>query len=124
MVDFVVNNHVPTEIKLKREEKLLEISFDDGNFFVFPAEFLRVHSPSAEVQGHSEDQRQVVAGRRHVGILSLEPVGQYAIRIEFDDMHDSGIYSWEILYTFGLSQDAMWETYIEELRTLGLSRDP
>ena len=123
-MDFVVNNHVPTEIKLKREEKLLEISFDDGNFFVFPAEFLRVHSPSAEVQGHSEDQRQVVAGRRHVGILSLEPVGQYAIRIEFDDMHDSGIYSWEILYTFGLSQDAMWETYIEELRTLGLSRDP
>ena len=120
----MINLRIPTEIKLKREEKLLEVCFDDGKRFSFSAEFLRVHSPSAEVQGHSEDQRQVVAGRRHVGILSVEPVGQYAVRLNFDDMHDTGIYSWEILYSFGVSQNQMWESYIEELKSLGLSRDP
>ena len=124
MAGFHVNPHTPTEIKLKKEEKILEVCFDNGAFFSFPAEFLRVHSPSAEVQGHSEDQRIVVAGRRHVGILSLEPVGQYAIRIEFDDLHDTGIYSWEILYNFGIRQDDMWEAYIGELNSLGMSRDP
>ena len=124
MPDYIVNPRIPSEIKLKREEKLLEVYFDDGKLFSFSAEFLRVHSPSAEVQGHSEDQRQVVAGRRHVGILSVEPVGQYAIRIIFDDMHDTGIYSWEILYAFGIGQIEMWEAYIEELESLGLSREP
>ena len=124
MSDYIVNPRIPTEIKLKREEKLLEVCFDDGNVFSFSAEFLRVHSPSAEVQGHSEDKRQVVAGRRHVGILSVEPVGQYAIRINFDDMHDTGIYSWEILYSFGVSEKDMWQAYILELESLGLSRDP
>jgi len=124
MAGFYVNPHTPTEIKLKQEEKILEVYFDNGALFSFPAEFLRVHSPSAEVQGHSEDQRKVVAGRRHVGILSVEPVGQYAIRIEFDDLHDTGIYSWEILYNFGIRQDDMWEAYIGELNSLGMSRDP
>ena len=124
MSDYIVNPRIPTEIKLKREEKLLEVCFDDGKVFSFSAEFLRVHSPSAEVQGHSEDQRQVVAGRRHVGILSVEPVGQYAIRINFDDMHDTGIYSWEILYSFGVGEKEMWQAYILELEALGLSRDP
>ena len=124
MPEYIVNPRIPIEIKLKREEKLLEVYFDDGKLFSFSAEFLRVHSPSAEVQGHSEDQRQVVAGRRHVGILSVEPVGQYAIRIIFDDMHDTGIYSWEILYAFGIGQIEMWEAYIEELESLGLSREP
>ena len=116
--------HSPTEIKVKREEKALEVCFDDGASFTFPAEFLRVHSPSAEVQGQSADQRQVVAGRRHVGIMSVEPVGQYAIRIAFDDMHDTGIYSWETLYKFGLLQESMWGTYLAELQSLGLNRDP
>ena len=124
MADYVVNPRIPKEIKLKRKEKILEVCFDDGTLYSFPAEFLRVHSPSAEVQGHSEDQRKVVAGRRHVGILSVEPVGQYAIRIDFDDTHDTGIYSWEILYAFGLRQEEMWENYISELQSLGLSRDP
>ena len=124
MAGFYVNPHTPTEIKLKQEEKILEVCFDNGALFSFPAEFLRVHSPSAEVQGHSEDQRKVVAGRRHVGILSVEPIGQYAIRIEFDDLHDTGIYSWEILYNFGIRQDDMWEAYIGELNSLGMSRDP
>ena len=124
MAGFYVNPHTPTEIKLKKEERILEVCFDNGALFSFPAEFLRVHSPSAEVQGHSEDQRKVVSGRRHVGILSVEPVGQYAIRIEFDDLHDTGIYSWEILYDFGIRQDTMWEAYVRELKSLGKSRDP
>ena len=124
MTNIDVNKRFPLEIKLKRKDNLLEISFDDGQNFVFSAEFLRVHRPSAEVQGHSEDQRQVIAGRKHVGILSLEQVGQYAIRIEFDDMHDSGIFSWQILYGFGLYQEEMWKKYILELESLGLSRDP
>ena len=88
------------------------------------AEFLRVHSPSAEVQGHSPEERQFVAGRRHVGILGLELVGQYAIRIDFDDLHDTGIYSWRILYDFGLRQESLWANYLKEMEDLGLSRDP
>ena len=116
--------HTPTEIRVKRVEKLLEIVFDDGMYFSLPAEFLRVHSPSAEVQGHSPEERQVVAGRRHVGILGVEPVGQYAIRIDFDDLHDTGIYSWRILYDFGLRQESLWASYLQEMADLGLSRDP
>ena len=116
--------HSPTDIKVKRAEKVLEVTFDDGAHFVFTAEFLRVNSPSAEVQGHSSDQRQVVPGRRHVGILGVEPIGQYAIRIDFDDTHDTGIYSWQTLYQFGLRQDALWVRYLKELDELGLSREP
>ena len=116
--------HAPTDIRLRRTEKVLEIAFDDGSNFSFPAEFLRVHSPSAEVQGHSPEERQVVAGRRNVGILGLEPVGQYAIRIDFDDLHDTGIYSWRILYDFGLRQKSLWAHYLREMEELGLSRDP
>ena len=116
--------HSPTDIKVKRAEKVLEVTFDDGAHFVFTAEFLRVNSPSAEVQGHSSDQRQVVPGRRHVGISGVEPIGQYAIRIDFDDAHDTGIYSWQTLYQFGLRQDALWAQYLKELDELGLSREP
>ena len=116
--------HSPTDIKVKRAEKVLEVTFDDGAHFVFTAEFLRVNSPSAEVQGHSSDQRQVVPGRRHVGISGVEPIGQYAIRIDFDDTHDTGIYSWQTLYQFGLRQDALWAQYLKELEELGLSREP
>ena len=82
-----------TEIRLKSEEKMLEVDFNDGSSLRLPAEFLRVHSPSAEVQGHSPSERQTVAGRRHVGITGVEPIGHYAIRIQFDDLHDSGIFS-------------------------------
>ncbi len=114
----------PTEIRLKQKEKILEVDFDDGSKFSLPAELLRVESPSAEVQGHGPDQKQVVAGRRHVGILSLEPVGNYAICIKFDDLHDTGIYSWETLYTFGKNQDEIWQGYLKDLQAKGLSRDP
>ena len=116
--------HTPTDIIVKRAEKVLEIAFDNGMHFVFPAEFLRVHSPSAEVQGHSPDQRQVVAGRRHVGIIDVKPVGTYAISIDFDDLHDTGIYSWRVLYNLGLRQETLWMSYLKEIKDLGLSREP
>ena len=114
----------PTEIRLKQAEKTLEVDFDDGAKFALPAELLRVESPSAEVEGHGPDQKQVVAGRRHVGIMGVEPVGNYAICIKFDDLHDTGIYSWETLYTFGQNQEAIWQGYLNDLEEKGLSRDP
>ncbi|MDJ0950093.1 MAG: DUF971 domain-containing protein [Alphaproteobacteria bacterium] len=114
----------PTEIRLKREEKRLELVFDDGASFSIPAELLRVESPSAEVQGHSPSQKQIVAGRRHVGIMEVEPVGHYAIRIKFDDLHDTGIYSWRYLYDLGQRQEEIWQAYLAALEEHGLSRDP
>ncbi len=112
------------EIRLKQAEKRLEVDFDDGKSFRFPAEFLRVESPSAEVQGHGPGQKTIIAGRRHVGILALEPVGNYAVRIRFDDLHDTGIYSWQYLYELGQEQASRWETYLAELEKRGWSRDP
>ena len=114
----------PVEIRLKSQEKALEIDFDDGARFRLPAELLRVESPSAEVQGHVPGQKQIVAGRRHVGIMSVEPVGHYAIRIRFDDLHDSGIYSWGYLYELGRRRDELWAAYLKALEEKGLSRDP
>ena len=114
----------PTEIRLNRADKRLDVDFDDGSRFSFPAEFLRVESPSAEVQGHSPDQRRTVPGRRHVGILSLEPVGHYAIRILFDDTHDTGIFSWDYLHRLGREQPQRWRDYLAALAAQGLSRDP
>jgi DUF971 family protein len=114
----------PTEIRHKKEEKRLEIDFDDGASYSLPAEFLRVESPSAEVQGHGPGQKQIIPGRRHVGIMEIEPVGNYAIRIKFDDLHDTGIYSWTYLRELGERQDELWAAYLAELDKLGLSRDP
>ncbi|HMK67172.1 MAG TPA: DUF971 domain-containing protein [Stellaceae bacterium] len=114
----------PTEIRLKQAEKLLEITFDDGAAFRFPAEYLRVESPSAEVQGHGPGQKQLVAGRARVGIIGVEPVGNYAIRIVFDDLHDTGIYSWTYLHQLGREQERRWKEYIAALETHGLSREP
>jgi DUF971 family protein len=114
----------PTEIRLDRAEKRLEVDFDDGSRFSFPAEFLRVESPSAEVQGHGPNQRRTVPGRRHVGILGLEPVGHYAIRILFDDSHDTGIFSWDYLCQLGREQPRRWRDYLAALAAQGLSRDP
>jgi DUF971 family protein len=114
----------PTEICLKKAEKVLEVDFEDGKSFRLPAEFLRVESPSAEVQGHGPGHKVLLTGRRHVGIMNIEAVGNYAIKIMFDDLHDTGIYSWETLYDYGLRQDEMWQTYIDALAQRGLSRDP
>ena len=114
----------PTKITLRKEEKILNIAFDDGSLFELTAELLRVESPSAEVQGHIPDQKQTVPGRRHVGIIELEPVGNYAIRIKFDDLHDTGIFSWQYLYHLGNNKDMIWQNYLKSLEEKGLSRDP
>ena len=116
--------HWPVEIRLKKAEKILEVDFDDGARFRYPAEYLRVESPSAEVQGHGPSQKQTIAGRKHVGIMSLEPVGNYAIRIVFDDLHDTGIFSWAYLYELGETQDKKWRAYLAALEAKGLSREP
>ena len=116
--------HWPKEVRVKQAEKALEIDFDDGSTFVYPAEFLRVESPSAEVQGHGPGQKQIVPGRRHVGIMAVEPVGHYAVRIKFDDLHDTGIYSWDYLYGLGRDRASLWQAYLDELTARGLSRDP
>ena len=114
----------PVEIKLKKAEKRLDVTFDNGETFCYPAEYLRVESPSAEVQGHSPSQKKTVPGRRHVGIMNLEPVGNYAVRIIFDDLHDSGIFSWQYLYELGVDYEVRWANYLAALETQGLSRDP
>ena len=115
---------IPLEIRLVKAEQKLHIRFDDGNSFVFSAEYLRVESPSAEVQGHGPSQRMTVPGRRHVGIMAIEPVGHYAVRLLFDDMHDTGIFSWDYLYRIGQEQDGRWQAYLAALQEKGLSRDP
>ena len=114
----------PTEIRLRRAEKILDIAFSDGARFSLPAEYLRVESPSAEVQGHGPGQKVIVAGRRHIGIMALEPVGNYALRINFDDLHDTGIYTWDYLRRLGEEQESRWAEYLAALATRGLSREP
>jgi DUF971 family protein len=116
--------HWPTELRLKTADKLLEIDFDNGARFRLPAEYLRVESPSAEVQGHGPGEKQLVAGRAHVGILRLEPVGNYAVRIVFDDLHDTGIYSWSYFYELGIEQERRWAAYLAALERAGQSREP
>jgi DUF971 family protein len=116
--------HWPTEIRLKKAEKRLEIDFDDGATVRLPAEYLRVESPSAEVQGHGPSQKQLVPGKARVGIAGLEPVGNYAVRILFDDGHSTGIYSWSYLRTLGAEQETRWRNYLAALQSQGLSREP
>lgn len=112
----------PTELRLRRAERLLEVTFDNGEAFRLPCEYLRVHSPSAEVQGHGPGQRVLVAGKSDVNIRGIRPVGQYAVQFEFDDGHDSGIYSWRTLYELGRNHGANWQRYLDELAAAGLSR--
>jgi DUF971 family protein len=112
----------PTEITLHQNSKVLEIAFDDGSRFNLPFEFLRVHSPSAEVQGHGPGQEVLQVGKKNVNITGVEPVGSYAMQITFDDGHDSGIYTWERLYSFGKNQDAMWQDYLGQLKAADKSR--
>lgn len=114
----------PTEIRLNRAEKVLNVTFDNGEAYALPAEYLRVESPSAEVQGHGPGQKVIVPGRRHVGIMRVEPVGHYAVRLVFDDLHDSGIYSWDYLLTLGRESAERWAAYEQALAAKGLSRDP
>ena len=114
----------PTALTYRREARELVVRFADGTELVLSAEYLRVESPSAEVQGHAPGQKVIIAGRRHVGIMRMEPVGHYAVRIVFDDLHDSGIYPWAYLRILGEEQDARWAAYEQALASRGLSRDP
>jgi DUF971 family protein len=109
----------PTEIKLRRQSRLLEVSFDDGNRFELPLEFLRVHSPSAEVKGHGPGQETLVLGKQNVGLKDIEPVGQYAVRLVFDDGHDSGLFSWTYLHELGRDRERLWARYLERVRDAG-----
>jgi DUF971 family protein len=114
----------PTEIRLRRDRRSLDVRFDDGAAFDLPAEFLRVLSPSAEVQGHSPEQRQTVGGKIDVTIAAVDPVGNYAVRLTFSDRHDSGIYSWAYLRKLGTERDALWAAYLGELEQKRMSRTP
>jgi DUF971 family protein len=113
----------PVEIRLVKDRRALNVAFDDGQTFSLPAELLRVTSPSAEVQGHSESQRKTVGGKRNVTILSVDPVGNYAVRIGFDDMHSTGIYSWAFLRDLGLNAERRFQDYLDDLSAKGLDRD-
>ena len=113
----------PVELRLAKDKQSLEIVFDDGSRFKLSAELLRVMSPSAEVQGHSEAQRKTVGGKRNVTILSVDAVGNYAVRIGFDDMHNTGIYSWAFLHDLGLNADKRFQAYLDDLAAKGLDRD-
>ena len=113
----------PVEIRLPKDRRTLRVAFDDGRTFDLPAELLRVTSPSAEVQGHSEAERKTVGGKRNVTILSVDPVGNYAVRIGFDDMHSTGIYSWAFLHDLGENADRRFQDYLDDLQAKGLDRD-
>jgi DUF971 family protein len=114
----------PTEIKLHQKSRVLEISFDDGNTFRLPYEFLRVYSPSAEVRGHGPGQEVLQTGKKNVEIARAEPVGSYAIQLCFSDGHETGIYSWDLLYQFGEQQEPMWRQYLDRMEKAGASREP
>ena len=114
----------PTDITLRTAEKTLVVEFADGARFELPAELLRVESPSAEVQGHGPHQKKVVAGRRGVSILAVEPVGNYAVRLRFSDRHDTGLFTWAYLRELGEHKDDKWQAYLAALDDAGLTRDP
>ncbi len=114
---------VPTEIKLHQKSRVMEIHFSDDRQFELPYELLRVYSPSAEVRGHGPGQEVLQAGKREVDIVSLEPVGSYAVQPTFSDGHDTGIYSWDYLYELGAKKDALWQEYLHQLAAAGASRD-
>ena len=113
----------PSELRLSADKRTLTVSFDDGERYALPAELLRVMSPSAEVQGHSAAERKTVGGKLNVSILSVDPVGNYAVRLGFDDMHNTGLYTWTYLQELGRDADERWRQYLAELAQKGLSRE-
>ena len=112
----------PVEIRLRTKSRLLEVSFDDGAHFELPAEYLRVHSPSAEVRGHGVETGVLVSGKEQVGIRAVEPVGHYAVRLLFDDGHDTGLYTWKYLHELGSEREARWRSYLQKLANAGVAR--
>jgi DUF971 family protein len=119
-----MSDHWPTELRLHKDRKVLTVAFDSGETFDLAAEYLRVRSPSAEVQGHSPAERKIVAGKRDVGIIEVHPVGNYAVRLVFDDLHSTGIFSWSYLFELGAHRDNYWRDYLDELKVNNLSREP
>ncbi len=113
----------PTEIRLTKDRRTLIVSFEGGERHELPAEYLRVLSPSAEVQGHSPSERKTVGGKRDVEIIGIEPVGNYAVRLKFDDLHDTGLYTWPHLAELGRDHDTLWTRYLGELAAKGLKRE-
>ena len=124
MAGLTKDTPYPTEIKLHQKSRILDVSFSDGKTFHYPCEFLRVHSPSAEVSGHSPGQEVLQTGKKLVSIRSIEPVGNYAIQLNFTDGHNTGLYSWDLLYNYGLNQDNLWQRYLQRLEAAGASREP
>jgi DUF971 family protein len=114
---------LPTEIKLHQKSRVLEVVFADGREFRLPCEFLRVYSPSAEVRGHGPGQEVLQTGKKDVEITRVEPVGHYAVQLHFSDGHDTGIYSWDLLYDYGARQQEMWQHYLRRMEEAGASRD-
>jgi DUF971 family protein len=114
----------PTELRLVKDKKSLAVTFEGGASFTLAAEYLRVTSPSAEVQGHSPSERKTVPGKRNVAILEVQQIGNYAVRLVFDDMHSTGIYSWDYLFELGRNEKRIWQEYLDELAGKNLSRDP
>jgi DUF971 family protein len=114
----------PIEIKLHQASRILEIAYAEGKTFRLPCEFLRVYSPSAEVRGHGPGQEVLQVGKKDVTITKVEPVGNYAVQLTFSDGHDTGIYSWDLLYEYGTSQDDMWRHYLKRMEDAGASREP
>ncbi len=117
------NAPAPTDIKLRTESKVLVVAFDDGSEFTYTFEYLRVHSPSAEVVGHGPGQETLQTGKEHVGITGIDPVGHYAIRLVFDDGHDTGLYSWTYLHELGRNMEANWKRYLDRLAAAGYARE-
>jgi DUF971 family protein len=118
-----MTNPWPTELRLRKDRRALTVTFDGGESFDLAAEYLRVRSPSAEVQGHSPSERRTVSGKQDVQILELLPVGNYAVRLVFDDMHSTGIFSWEYLFELGRNREKYWSDYLGELKEKSLSRE-
>jgi DUF971 family protein len=114
----------PTEIRLHKDRRALTVSFEGGEAFTLSAEYLRINSPSAEVQGHAPEERKTVSGKKYVEILEVQPIGNYAVRLVFDDMHSTGIYSWDYFHELGRNEAAKWRDYLAELDARGLSREP
>lgn len=114
----------PTELKLHQQSRLLEITFSDDVCYQLPFEYLRVYSPSADVSGHGPGQEVLQTGKKNVGVTALVPVGSYAVQIDFDDGHGTGLYTWEYLYKLGENQPALWQDYLDRLAAAGASREP
>jgi len=117
-------DYTPTEIRLQKKSRQIVIAFDDGNRFELSFEFLRVNSPSAEVKGHGPGQEVLQTGKEHVQITAIEPVGHYAVRLVFDDGHDTGLYTWKYLYDLGAERDSKWQAYLDRLKAAGYARRP